>query len=262
MRIRAQQKTCKRQKTKGQQIAVPKSLLPSKMFGLPKGQTGTSQRFRMRKETIRVSTFYSFYETRKELAQKNIIFVMELIDLPPEIWCNVFDFIDFRELCLRTCLVSSSFFSYFCETRNKKYSEIFSKFEKHCGGVKNCNKFFFLGDLSVKNERTKAKEFVTCAKCGRNKKRNTKANFYFPILKESRFERFARLVEFVKSRVCAPGMYESIPSLEAYKLNVYRFLILVFGLRWAERNGRKFISLCEWKGRNAQLKLERCSNKK
>ncbi|AHC55069.1 hypothetical protein D1R32_gp352 [Tunisvirus fontaine2] len=186
----------------------------------------------------------------------------KLRDLPPEIWCQVFEFIEFKELCQSTSLVSRAFFSYFCESKNKKYAEVLARFGRCCGGIKKCNELLYLGDLSVHNEMKKIQPTVICKMCQRPKKKNGKAMFYFPVLKESRSEVFARLIEFIREKVCAPGMYASKAMLEGYKQNVRRFLVLKFGIRWEEKHQKEFVSLCEWSGRNAQLKLERSSKNK
>ncbi|AEA07274.1 hypothetical protein LAU_0424 [Lausannevirus] len=176
-----------------------------------------------------------------------------LIQLPPEIWCHIFDHIDFAELCT-VSLVSQAFYAYFCESRNKKCGKILDKFERRCGGLKKCSKFLFLGDLSVKNEKTKDREDTVCKTCQRKKRAPGKGKFYFPVQPESRQERFTRFIKFIREKVCAPDVYESAPLLAKYKENVNRFLVLTFGIRWAQKHSVEFLSLCEWSGRNAQFK--------
>lgn len=184
-----------------------------------------------------------------------------LTHLPAEIWCQIFEYVEFDELC-EVSLVSSSFYEYFCETRNKKYAKVFERFERRCGGLKKCSKFLFLGDLSVKNTKTKEKKDVVCKNCRRKKRVAGKGKFYFSIQPETRQERFARFVEFIREKVCAPGVYESAPLLANYKENVKKFLVLTFGIRWAQKNSQEFLSLCEWSGRNAQFKTILSSRRK
>ncbi|AQQ73836.1 hypothetical protein [Kurlavirus BKC-1] len=184
-----------------------------------------------------------------------------LTQLPPEIWCQIFDHIEFAELC-EVSLTSSSFYEYFCETRNKKCGKVLERFERHCGGLKKCSKFLFLGDLSVKNAKTKEKEDVVCKNCLKKKKTPGKGKFYFAIQPETRQERFTRFVEFIREKICAPGVYESAPLLANYKENVKRFLVLTFGIRWAQKHSKEFLSLCEWSGRNTQFKTILSSRRK
>lgn len=184
-----------------------------------------------------------------------------LLQLPPEIWCQIFDYIEFAELC-NISIVSSSFYCYFCESRSKKCGEILKRFERRCGGLKKCSKFLFLGDLSVKNAKTKEKEDIICGTCQRKKKSPGKGKFHFAIQLESRQERFTRFVEFIREKICAPDVYGSAPLLASYKENVHRFLVLTFGIRWAQKHSQEFMSLCEWSGRNAQFKTVLSSRRK
>nr|WNL50540.1 hypothetical protein MarDSR_501 [Marseillevirus sp.] len=43
------------------------------MFDSLKVQKGMSKKHQRKKETMRVSSFYSFYETRKEIGRKRIV---------------------------------------------------------------------------------------------------------------------------------------------------------------------------------------------
>lgn len=175
--------------------------------------------------------------------------------LPPETWVNIVGYLEEGKAFYDFFAVSRTFASFCFEVRKRKLKEVMKRFKVCCAG-KSHGRTYFIADLrppSRKNE-SKELEMKDCPRCEISvKPASTKGLFFFVPKSGKGDEMCFELLEFIRTNICKPGVYDSRAGVEAYKDRIARFLIKVFGMAWFERH-RDIVKGCDWSSVNKRVK--------